>query len=143
MFGYMSSSFNSIEQDLIVCVYNVSILCNEFWTQILSNQAVTLSATISASPKLSGNRDAILSISCAAMRARYILGYSQIGNQSEFTKNTVHCFVFRDRAANQSAQKILRRLETISFPVLSAHLGGVYMIPDRVSFRYDFIPVPY
>ena len=22
-------------------------------------------------------------------------------------------------------------------------LGGVYMIPDRVSFRYDFIPVPY
>ena len=23
------------------------------------------------------------------------------------------------------------------------YLGGVYMIPDRVSFRYDFIPVPY
>ena len=121
MFGYMSSSFNSIEQDLIVCVYNVSILCYEFWTQILSNQAVTLSATISASPKLSGNRDAMLSISCAAMRARYIPGYSQIGNQSEFTKS----FVFRDRAANQSAQKILRRLEAISFPELSAHLDCV------------------
>ena len=25
----------------------------------------------------------------------------------------------------------------------TAELGGVYMIPDRVSFRYDFIPVPY
>ena len=23
------------------------------------------------------------------------------------------------------------------------NLGGVYTIPDRVSFRYDFIPVPY
>ena len=40
----------------------------------------------------SGNRDAMLSISCAVMWAGNILGYSWIGNQSERAKNTIHWF---------------------------------------------------